>query len=464
MGSLADIRPSASLDVLPYGRLGHEIAPDTAASDIRRLLKPDTKPHHNLGSFVTTALDTHGEQLLLENYAKNLACRHEYPGIDELHSRCVSILGDLWGVSAAGAPVGSAVSGSSEAIFLGILAMKKRWMAGRTDRDTPREPNIIVGSHAHVAVPNGASACDVQIRSLQVSASSNFVVDPFQLEALIDDGTIGIVLIMGSTYTGHFDPVKDVGVMLDKHEASTGRNIMIHVDAASGGFVAPFLGKNGGCTQWDFSNSRVASINASGHKFGLATASVGWVLWRDRACLPDSMVHSSDYLMGQNESVTLSYSQPAHGVVLQYYHLARLGRLGYERIMEEAFQRAVDLGRLLEKTGLFECVDGVYRGPLESVASNKSQQGATAASRSSGLPLVVFRLRPGVQRQFSGLDEQWISNGLMQRGFSVPCCKLPIGGMEVLVLRIVMRAGVSDEVCQRFVAALKSLLAVAEAR
>ncbi|KAL9950134.1 hypothetical protein ACHAQF_003373 [Verticillium nonalfalfae] len=250
MGSLADIRPSASLDVLPYGRLGHEIAPDTAASNIRRLLKPDTKPHHNLGSFVTTALDIHGEQLLLENYAKNLACRHEYPGIDELHSRCVSILGDLWGVSAAGAPVGSAVSGSSEAIFLGILAMKKRWMAGRTDRDTPREPNIIVGSHAHVAVPNGASACDVQVRSLQVSASSNFVVDPFQLEALIDDGTIGIVLIMGSTYTGHFDPVKDVGVMLDKHEASTGRNIMIHVDAASGGFVAPFLGKNGSCTQW----------------------------------------------------------------------------------------------------------------------------------------------------------------------------------------------------------------------
>ncbi|KAG7144468.1 hypothetical protein HYQ46_013356 [Verticillium longisporum] len=116
MGSLTDIRSSPSLDVLPYGRLGHEIAPDTAASDIRRLLKPDTKPHHNLG---------------------------------RLHSRCVSILGDLWGVSAAGAPVGSAVSGSSEAIFLGILAMKKRWMAGRTDRDTPREPNIIVGSHAH---------------------------------------------------------------------------------------------------------------------------------------------------------------------------------------------------------------------------------------------------------------------------------------------------------------------------
>ncbi|KAF3347770.1 hypothetical protein VD0002_g305 [Verticillium dahliae] len=420
MGSLTDIRSSPSLDVLPYGRLGHEIAPDTAASDIRRLLKPDTKPHHNLGSFVTTALDSHGEQLLLENYAKNLACRHEYPGIDELHSRCVSILGDLWGVSAAGAPVGSAVSGSSEAIFLGILAMKKRWMAGRTDRDTPREPNIIVGSHAHVAVPNGASACDVQVRSLQVSASSSFVVDPSKLEALIDDGTIGIVLIMGSTYTGHFDPVKDVGAMLDKHEASTGRNIMIHVDAASGGFVAPFLGKNGGCTQWDFSNPRAASINASGHKFGLATASVGWVLWRDRTCLPESIVHSSDYLMGQNESVTLSYSQPAHGVVLQYYHLARLGRLGYERIIKEAFQRAVDLGRLLEKTGLFECVDGVYRGPLDS-AANKSQQEATAASRSSGLPLVVFRLRPGVKRQFPGLDEQWISHGLMQRGFSVPC-------------------------------------------
>lgn len=228
--------------------------------------------------------------------------------------------------------------------------------------------------------------------------------------------------------------------MLDKHETLTGRNILIHVDAASGGFVAPFLGTHG--TQWyetfiavrvesmlnpefrDFSNPRVASINASGHKFGLVTATVGWILWRNESSLPVSMIHSSDYLMGRTESPTLSYSQSAHGVVIQYYNLACLGRQGFERITYDAFRRAADFGLLLEKTELFDCIDGVHR-THEHLKGTDDGRERTVPGYNTCLPLVVFRIRATARRRFPGFTEAWLSARLMKKGFSVPC-KFPV--------------------------------------
>lgn len=228
----------------------------------------------------------------------------------------------------------------------------------------------------------------------------------------------------------------------------------------------------------DFSNPRVASINASGHKFGLVTATVGWILWRNELSLPVSMIHSSDYLMGRTESPTLSYSQSAHGVVIQYYNLARLGRQGFERITCDAFRRAADFGLLLEKTELFDCIDGVHRTPQQLKRTDDRRE-RTVPGYNTCLPLVVFRIRATARRRFPGLTETWLSARLMEKGFSVPCkflvsgsilpcrelsklsflgCRLPIQGEEDHVLRIVMRHGVTDGILNSLIACLMGLL------
>jgi glutamate decarboxylase len=298
-------------------------------------------------------METHAEQLMFENISKNMSDADEYPAMMAMHARCVSIIAHLWGVQKGERAIGSATTGSSEAIHLGGLAMKRRWQERRTaeGKDTSK-PNIIMGANAQVALEKFARYFEVEARILPVSEKSNFRLDPELVKENIDENTIGVFVILGSTYTGHYEPVEEISNILDAYQEKTGIDIPIHVDAASGGFVAPFThAKAGQNLKWDFSLPRVKSINTSGHKFGLVYAGVGWIIWRDESFLPKHLVFELHYLGGTEESYTLNFSRPGAQIIAQYYNLIHLGFTGYQQIMENCMSNARLLSKSLEATG-----------------------------------------------------------------------------------------------------------------
>lgn len=211
----------------------------------------DGRPNLNLASFVDTYLEDNAQRLMVENMSKNLADNDEYPAMLVISNRCVSILAHLWGVRKGETAVGSPTVGSSEAIHLGGLAMKRRWQERRRaqGKDTAR-PNIIMGANAQVALLKFARYFEVEARVLPVSAKSKFCLDPDLVRENIDENTIGVFVILGSTYTGHYEPVETVSQILDEFQEKTGVDIPIHVDAASGGFVAPFTHAGAGGRKW----------------------------------------------------------------------------------------------------------------------------------------------------------------------------------------------------------------------
>jgi glutamate decarboxylase len=232
-----------------------------------------------MASFVGTYMEKEADALIMENIAKNLSDADEYPAMMEMHTRCVSILAHLWGgdVKKGETAIGSATTGSSEAIHLGGLAMKRRWQERREkEGKSTLKPNILMGANAQVALEKFARYFDVEARILPVSKKSQFRLDPDLVRENIDENTIGVFVILGSTYTGHYEPVEEVSNILDKYEAETGISIPIHVDGASGAFIAPFTDAGAGF-KWNFELPRVVSINTSGHKFGLVYAGLGWI-------------------------------------------------------------------------------------------------------------------------------------------------------------------------------------------
>jgi glutamate decarboxylase len=319
----------------------------------------DGRPNLNLASFVGTYMETHAEQLMFENISKNMSDADEYPAMMQMHARCVSILAHLWGVQKGERAIGSATTGSSEAIHLGGLAMKRRWQEKRIaeGKDTSK-PNILMGANAQVALEKFARYFEVEARILPVSEKSNFRLDPELVKQNIDENTIGVFVILGSTYTGHYEPVEEISNILDEYEKKTGVDIPIHVDAASGGFIAPFTHAK---VKWDFSLPRVKSINTSGHKFGLVYAGVGWIIWRDEALLPKHLVFELHYLGGTEESYTLNFSRPGAQIIAQYYNLIHLGFTGYRQIMENCLSNARLLSKSLEATGWYTCVSDIHR-------------------------------------------------------------------------------------------------------
>ena len=292
----------------------------------------------NSAQFRGTYMETHAEQLMFENISKNMSDADEYPAMMQMHARCISILAHLWGVQKGEKAIGSATTGSSEAIHLGGLAMKRRWQEKRTKegKDTSK-PNIIMGANAQVALEKFARYFEVEARILPVSEASQYRLDTELVKQNIDENTIGVFVILGSTYTGHYEPVEDISKVLDEYEAKTGVDIPIHVDAASGGFIAPFTHAEAGGPKWNFELPRVKSINTSGHKFELVYAGVGWIIWRDESQLPKHLVFELHYLGGTEESQLLPPRRPSHRPILQPDppRLQRLpadhGKLPFER-------------------------------------------------------------------------------------------------------------------------------------
>ncbi|KAJ5954299.1 hypothetical protein N7501_008578 [Penicillium viridicatum] len=200
--------------------------PDKGLSDevvgelLQKHMAADIPPSHDLGRFTTTKFDETAINIMVAGSLRNQPCIEEYPSLADFREKCVSMLANLW--NAPSGFFGAATTGSSEAVLLGGLAMKRQWQLQHPSHLNSR-PNVLIGANAHICVNKVANYFDVEARIIPV---------------------IGVFLTLGSTYTGHYDPIQQVSRVLDEYEHQTGNNIPIHVDAASGGFIAPFTPSN----------------------------------------------------------------------------------------------------------------------------------------------------------------------------------------------------------------------------
>ncbi|KAK4937720.1 glutamate decarboxylase gad1 [Elasticomyces elasticus] len=407
------------------------------ADAVHQMLKDeldlDGRPNLNLASFVGTYMEREAEALMIENLSKNMSDADEYPAMMQMHTRCVSIIAHLWGVQKGETAVGTATTGSSEAIHLGGLAMKRRWQEKRMaeGKDTSK-PNIIMGANAQVALEKFARYFEVEARILPVSKKSNYRLDPDLVKENVDENTIGVFVIMGSTYTGHYEPVWEISDILDEYEKKTGVDIPVHVDAASGGFIAPFTHAKAG--------------GHNGHKFGLVYAGVGWIIWRDEKYLPKHLVFELHYLGGTEESYTLNFSRPGAQIIAQYYNLIHLGYTGFQAIMENALRNARLLSKSLEATGWYECHE--YTGKPET---EHDKEGENSANFNAGLPVVAFHFTEDFKSQYQHVKQEAVSTLLRVKQYIIPNYPLPPSEEKQEILRVVVRESMSLDLLDRLI-------------
>ncbi|KAL0937547.1 glutamate decarboxylase [Colletotrichum truncatum] len=470
-----DSRYTSQMNIPKY-KIPDEGAPgDTVFQMIRDELDLDGKPNLNLASFVGTFMEPNAEQLMQENLAKNLSDADEYPAMLEMHQRCISIISHLWGVQPGEKAIGSATTGSSEAIHLGGLAMKRRWQQRRKEQGKDAlKPNIIMGANAQVALEKFARYFDVEARILPVSKKSHYRLDPDLVRENIDENTIGVFVILGSTYTGHYEPVEEISKILDKYQEETGNDIPIHVDAASGGFIAPFTHAGvGNGAKWNFELPRVKSINTSGHKYGLVYAGLGWIIWRDESYLPEDLIFELHYLGGTEKSFTLNFSRPGAQVIVQYYNLIHLGFDGYRVIMENCLSNARLLAQSLEAMEWYTVVSDIHR-PVQDKAATETEgsaanqaadkegdedaaSGETSADYVAGLPVVSFRLTDEFKDKYPHIKQETISLMLRARGWIIPNYPLPPNEEKIEILRVVVRESMTFDLLERLLGDIASV-------
>jgi glutamate decarboxylase len=378
----------------------------------------------NLATFVTTWMEPEADRLMAEAFDKNMIDKDEYPQTAEIERRCVNMVAHLFNAPADGDAVGASTIGSSEAVMLAGLAMKWRWRARRTAADaTSDRPNLILGSNVQVVWEKFCRYWDVEPRYVPM-VPGRYVITPEAAVELIDENTIGVVAILGTTYTGEYEPIEAIHDAVVASNEKTGFEVPVHVDAASGGFVAPFLHPD---LHWDFRLPMVRSINVSGHKYGLVYPGVGFVVWRSADDLPDDLVFHVNYLGGDMPTFTLNFSRPGNQIVGQYYNFLRLGRSGYTRVMEVLRDLAVYTAQAVDKMGQFELVSDGTAIPVFSFALKE------------GSPFTVFDL----------------SERLRTGGWQVPAYTMPEDATDVAVMRVVVREGFSLDLADALVAALQ---------
>jgi glutamate decarboxylase len=440
---------------------------DVAYKIIEGELDLDGKPALNLASFVNTDLDANALKLCLDNLTKNLADSDEYPALMMIHQRCVAMLSDLWNVPKGKIGVGTATTGSSEAIHLGGLAMKRRWesKARAKGRDISGvKPNIVMGANAQVALEKFARYFDVQARVLDVDKESDYGFNVSKLKENVDENTIGVFVILGSTYTGHYHDVQAISDILDDYERETGHDIPIHIDGASGAMVAPFCTPN---LVWDFRLRRVKSINTSGHKFGLTTAGCGWIIWREKKYLPEELLFILHYLGGAEETYTLNFSRPGFPVIHQYYNFISMGMSGYRKAHGVSLANARLLSTFLEATGYFTVESDIHRKRGVKSLVGGSIENSDHEHYNPGLPVVAFRFSDDFNKKYPMVPQQALSTLLRVRGYIIPNYALPPSCSDIEVLRVVVRHSMAvdflDKLMEDIVKVVQRLIMAVEA-
>jgi len=396
---------------LPEGELPRDVAYEIIHDE----LMLDGNARLNVATFVTTWMEPQADRLIAECLDKNMIDKDEYPQTAEIESRCVHMLSRLWHAPDPDSATGCSTTGSSEAAMLGGLALKRRWQRRReaTGR-TGGRPNLVTGINVQVCWEKFANYWDVELRTVPMDGD-RYHMTADEAVKLCDENTIGVVAVLGSTYDGSYEPVQEICAALDDYQARTGIDVPVHVDGASGAFVAPFLDPE---VVWDFRLPRVASINASGHKYGLVYPGVGWILWRDAAALPDDLIFWVNYLGDSMPTFALNFSRPGAQVVAQYYNFIRLGFSGYRRVHGYSREVATRLSGKIAELGPFELL-----------------------TKGDELPVFAFTLRDGV-KNFSVFD---VSDAMRERGWQVPAYTFPSNREDLAALRVVVRRGFTHD-------------------
>jgi len=400
-----------------------ESLPQAVYAAVHDELMLDGNSRQNLATICQTWAEPEVHKLLDECMDKNIVDKDEYPQTAEIERRCVNIVGRLFNAPGDGDAVGASTIGSSEAVMLAGLAMKWRWRQRReaaglsTDR-----PNLILGSNVQVVWEKFCRYWDVEARYVPVQ-EGRYVITPEEAVERVDERTIGVVAILGTTYTGEFEPIEAIHDAVVASNAETGFDVPVHVDAASGGFVAPFLHPD---LAWDFRLPMVKSINVSGHKYGLVYPGIGFVVWRDSEDLPEDLIFHVNYLGGDMPTFTLNFSRPGNQIIGQYYNFLRLGYDGYRRVMEALRDLATYTADKVAALGPFSLV-----------------------SDGTAIPVFAFEIRDDVP--FTVFD---VSERLRIDGWQVPAYTMPDDATEVAVLRVVVREGFSRDLADSLVTAL----------
>jgi glutamate decarboxylase len=382
-------------------------------ADAMRLLGEDLFldgiPMRNLATFVTTWMEPEAQRIIAENLHRNYIDHAEYPQTAEIEQRCIRMLADLY--HAPGETTGTRTQGSSEAIMLGALSLKWKWRARReaAGKSTDR-PNLVFGGDVHVVWEKFCRYFDVEPRIIPLQPHK-FTIGPEDVEPHLDENTIGVAAVLGTTFTGHADDIVGINDLLVHLLEDDGLDVPLHIDGASGGFVWPFLYPD---TPWDFRLDRVRSINVSGHKYGLVYPGLGWLVFRERSDLPEDLVFYENYLGQRDATFTLNFSTGAAMVLAQYYNFIRYGHEGYTVIMQTMQSNA---RALAEK---------VIEGPdFELVGDPAAEQ----------LPLVAFKLAE--ERNFDEFDVA--SQLAAERGWMVPAYTLPPNAQHVTIMRALVK-------------------------
>jgi glutamate decarboxylase len=387
------------------------------------------EPQRNLATFVTTWMEPEAQRIVTENLHRNFIDHAEYPISAEIEQRCIRMLADLY--NAPGETTGARTQGSSEAIMLGALSLKWKWKERREAASLPIDkPNLVFGGDVHVVWEKFCRYFDVEPRIVPLR-EGKYTIGPDDVESLIDENTIGVAAVLGTTFTGHADDIVGINDLLLRLEGERELDVPLHVDAASGGFVWPFLYPD---SKWDFRLEQVRSINVSGHKFGLVYPGVGWLVFREESDLAEDLVFYENYLGKKDATFTLNFSTGASMVLAQYYNFVRLGRQGYTYVIEAMEKNARALADRLEAMGDFELI-----------GADEEQ-----------LPLVAFRLAG--DKNYDEFDLSWQLSA--ERGWMLPAYTLPPNAEHEKVLRALVKETLSREQVDRLADDIEQACAV----
>jgi glutamate decarboxylase len=403
-----------SHDVPKYRMPKQGMSAEAAYQLVHDELNLDGNPALNLASFVTSWMEPQADRLATETLNKNLIDQDEYPQTEVVHERVVSMIGRLFHAPAGERPTGTATIGSSEAIMLAMLAHKRSWqLRRRAAGKSVERPNMVMGADVHTCWEKFARYFEVEAR-IAPMAEGRYTIGAEQVQPLIDENTIAVAGVLGTTFTGQADDFASIDALLGRLESERGLYVPLHIDAASGGFVAPFSQPE---LKWDFRLPRVRSINVSNHKFGLVYPGMGTVVFRDRSDLPEELVFHINYLGGDMPNYSLNFSRASNSVVLQYYNFLRLGQEGYAEIVANTLANAQALARRLSDI-----------------------EGVELLGDGSTFPIVALRATDPKQ-----IDLTLLSHLLREHGWIVPAYTLPPNAEHITVLRMVIKENFSRD-------------------
>ena len=427
-----EMREPAPAEFIPK----HKTPGDIAYQIVKDETFPQTQPRLNLATFVTTYMDDYGTKLMNEAVGINYIDETEYPRVAVMCGRCINMVANMWNTPEQGDwKTGAVGIGSSEACMLGGVAAWLRWRERRKAEGKPYDkPNLVMSSAYQVVWEKFCQLWQIEMRTVPIT-HRHPTLNVEEAIKMCDENTICVVPIAGVTWTGMNDDIEALNFALDGFNARTGYNIPIHVDAASGGFILPFLYPD---KKWDFRLKWVLSISTSGHKYGLVYPGLGWVIWKDKSYLPKDMSFSVNYLGANITQVGLNFSRPAAQILGQYYNFIHLGFEGYKEIHSNSMAIAKYCH---EQIGAMSCFKN-YSERLEN-------------------PLFIWALKPEYEK-----NAKWtlydLQDKLMQHGWMVPAYSMPKNIEDMVVMRIVVRQGMSRDMADMLIGDIKNAVAELE--